>query len=147
MLEEDGTVALNKFIPTSIHTKPFHIEPGMHHMENLHEEVKGGHPPKKGTRLQELQKIDENLKLKKRKQKTKKSFFGELGVTNAAGGSGATRTLQPIKGRVDIGSLLKEEEAKAQEGEGLKKKLSIAILQTHRFFSDLDGEDSFDAKQ
>ena len=31
---EGGAITLSK-IPTSLHTKPLHVDPGMHHMEKL----------------------------------------------------------------------------------------------------------------
>lgn len=86
--------------------------------EDAKEESKGGssqHLVRKGTRLEELKKIDEGLK-GKRKPQTKKGLFGELGLVKGSGGGGsATRTFQPIKG-FDLGSLLQEGQAENKEG-------------------------------
>ena len=58
-----------KKIPTSIHSKPFHIEPGMHHLEKLmdsndsiDEDIKdankqGSDMKKRDRRLKELQNM------------------------------------------------------------------------------------------
>ena len=48
---------------------------------------------------------------------------------------------------MDIGSLLAEESKDNPKAQELKKKLSIAILQTHRFFSDLDDDEEEEVKQ
>jgi len=146
MIGESG-VSVNglRHAPHSLHARRFVVQPGMHHVEDLEKDEErklgGVNPDVKSQRLEELKMIDEGLK--KKKAKTSKKLFGELCATSGkhAGGLGtATRTLQPIKD-FNLGSLMQGTDKpvdKIQEEGELKKKLSLAILQTHRFFSDLD---------
>lgn len=132
MVDESGLSL--KHAPHSLHARPFVVQPGMRHVADFEreEEQKGG---VKAKRLEELKRIDEGLQ-NKRKPKTSRKLFGELLApgTKLAPALGATRTLQPVKD-FNLGALGGPAEAEEEEP---KKKLSLAILQTHRFFSDLD---------
>ena len=106
----------------------------MHHVVDLEKDEEHKEQVK-SKRLAELKRIDEGLQ-SKRKTKTSRKLFGELGVPGSkhAPALGATRTLQPVKD-FNLGNL--GDPAQADDDEP-KKKLSLAILQTHRFFSDVD---------
>lgn len=127
-----------KNIPISYKSKPFHIQPGMHHLEKLdsqdsvEEDIKDieqkVEEAKKGRRLDELKKTPANnfnggagakssgqgLQGASRAAGLANGHHGGYLAKSAAGGGGATRTLQPIKG-FDLGALIEQDQKEQQQ--------------------------------